>query len=191
MDYTLDWLKAQIAAGTTFKYVYFWGHTPKQAGVVDKSCFSQWFDAPFTLDGIDYATAEHYMMAEKARLFGDEASRLRIVHSRTPAEAKTLGRKIRHFDEAMWLQQRFEIVVRGNVAKFTQHPALAAYLLGTGQRVIVEASPYDAIWGIGVTAHDAAASDPTQWRGLNLLGFVLMVVREQLLASTEVQTTAA
>lgn len=182
MDYTLDWLKAQIAAGTTFKYVYFWGHTPKQAGVVDKSCFSQWFDAPFTLDGIDYATAEHYMMAEKARLFGDEASRLRIVHSRTPAEAKTLGRKIRHFDEAMWLQQRFEIVVRGNVAKFTQHPALAAYLLGTGQRVIVEASPYDAIWGIGLTAHDAAANDPTQWRGLNLLGFVLMVVREQLLA---------
>ena len=69
--------------------------------------------------------------------------------------------------------------------------SLAAYLLGTGQRVIVEASPYDAIWGIGLTAHDAAANDPTQWRGLNLLGFVLMVVREQLLASTEVQTTAA
>lgn len=181
MNYTLDELKAKIAAGNTFKYVYFWGHTPKQAGVVDKSCFSQWFDAPFSLDGIDYATAEHYMMAEKARLFGDEASRLRIVHSRTPAEAKTLGRKIRNFDEAVWLAQRFEIVVRGNVAKFTQHPALAAYLLGTGQRVIVEASPYDAIWGIGVTAHDAAANDPTQWRGLNLLGFALMAVRATLI----------
>ena len=180
MNYTLDWLKAQIAAGNTFKYVYFGGHTPKQADVVDKSCFSQWFDSSFSLDGINYATAEHYMMAEKARLFGDEANRIRIIHSRTPAEAKTLGRNIRNFEEAMWLAQRFDIVVRGNVAKFSQHPVLAAYLRGTGQRVIVEASPYDAIWGIGLTAHDAAASDPLQWRGLNLLGFALMQVREAL-----------
>lgn len=187
----LEQLQQQMAEGKAFQYLYFWGHTPKQADVVDKSCFSQWFDAPFMLEGIRYATAEHYMMVEKARLFGDEASRIRIVHSHTPAEAKTLGRQIRGFDEATWLQHRFAIVVRGNVAKFSQHPALAAYLLGTGQRVIVEASPYDAIWGIGLTADHAAADDPLQWRGLNLLGFALMVVREQLHASTANSFTVA
>jgi len=162
------------------KYLFFWGHQPTADGSIGKSCMSQWFEAAFTVEGMRYRTAEHYMMAEKARLFGDEAVRAQILEARTPAEAKKLGRGIRDFDEAAWLDARFDIVVRGNSAKFSQDDALRAYLVSTGDRVLVEASPVDAIWGIGLASNDAEAGDPRKWRGLNLLGFALMEARARL-----------
>ena len=125
------------------------------------------------------ATAEHYMMAEKARLFDNSATDA-IVAAAHPGEAKKLGRKIRNFDQAIWEKHRFDIVVRGNLAKFSQHEPLKQYLLGTGDRVLVEASPHDRIWGIGIAESDPAAQNPYDWKGLNLLGFALMAVREQL-----------
>lgn len=173
-------LIAATAAGKRFRYLYFWGHQPERDGSVGKGCLSQWWPCRFVVDGVAYASAEHWMMAEKARLFGDEGTLARILAARTPAEAKTLGRAVRGFSQAPWDAACFGIVVAGNVAKFGQDEDLRAYLLGTGARVLVEASPRDRIWGIGLTASDPRAADPRSWRGENLLGFALMEAREQL-----------
>jgi hypothetical protein len=162
--------------------LFFWGHTGQPGAAVGKECFSQWYPAAFTLDGDTYATAEHYVMAEKARLFDDEATRAAILQARHPNDAKKLGRGVQNFDGARWEAARFNIVVQGNAAKFSQHPALQEFLLQTRPRVLVEASPVDAIWGIGLAQDSPHANNPTEWQGLNLLGFALMEVREQLAA---------
>ncbi|UOQ73319.1 NADAR family protein [Hymenobacter cellulosilyticus] len=175
----LSSLQAALAAGQLGHYLYFWGHTAK-ADSLGKECFSQWYPAAFELDGYVYPTAEHYMMAEKARLFQDEATRAAIITAKHPNDAKKLGRQIKNFDEAAWLAARFAIVVRGNLAKFSQHPELRKFLVGTGSQILVEASPVDTIWGIGLVQDHPAAADPSTWRGLNLLGFALMEVRDQL-----------
>ncbi|KAB2345671.1 NADAR family protein [Actinomadura rudentiformis] len=163
------------------KYLYFWGHQPGKEGAVGSGCLSQWWPLhPFTVEGVDYRSAEHWMMAGKARLFGDDAMLSRILEANSPAEAKALGGKVQGFDEETWAAHRFEIVAEGNVAKFGQHDDLKTYLLGTGARVLVEASPRDRIWGIGLAATDERVSDPHKWRGLNLLGFALMEARARL-----------
>ena len=173
-------LQARLKAGLAPDYLCFWGHRPEQSGAVGKGCLSQWFGAEFTLEGDRFRSAEHFMMAEKARLFGDLAARDAILRASTPGEVKALGRTVTGFDDAKWNAARFAIVVRGNAAKFSQNPALLAYLLGTGQRVLVEASPVDRIWGIGLAGDHADAAQPARWRGLNLLGFALMAVRAEL-----------
>lgn len=173
-------LLAAIDGGLNPKYLYFWGHKAEADGSVGKGSLSQWFPAEFTVDGDRYRTAEHFMMAEKARLFGDGEIRAQILDCTTPAEAKALGRAVRNFDERRWNAERFEIVVRGNVAKFGQSPSMREFLLRTGNKVLVEASPSDRIWGIGMTAQDEFALQPQKWRGRNLLGFALMAAREQL-----------
>jgi ribA/ribD-fused uncharacterized protein len=178
MLYSTDWLLKQQPNAT--KYLFFWGHTPKQKDIVDKSCFSQWFPAAFTVAGDTYATAEHWMMAEKARLFGNNEVRRRIIAVGHPDEAKKLGRQVTGFDPAVWDAQKFDLVVTGNYHKFNQYAQLKEYLLTTGDRVLVEASPVDAIWGIGLAATHPDASQPAKWPGENLLGFALMEVRDQL-----------
>jgi len=161
------------------KFVFFWSHrTPP--GQLTAACFSQWYPAGFDLDGIHYPTAEHYMMAEKALLFEDDEIYDKILHTNHPGAAKRLGRQVRGFRDDVWRGERYDIVVRGNLAKFSQHDDLRDYLLGTNDRVLVEASPKDKIWGIGLPQDDPRARQPSQWRGLNLLGFALMEVREQL-----------
>jgi hypothetical protein len=148
--------------------------------VLDATCLSQWFPAPFVVEGALYPTAEHYMMAGKAALFGDEAARERILAAAQPGAAKKLGRTIQNFDEETWAQHRFEIVVQGNYHKFGQNPRLRDFLLATAGRVLVEASPLDRIWGIGLGRTNPAAQNPEAWPGLNLLGFALMQVRGRL-----------
>jgi ribA/ribD-fused uncharacterized protein len=172
-------LPTYFAQGHRPEYLLFWGHQAPKTGV-NRSCFSQWFEAGFEVDGIAYRTAEHFMMAGKARLFDDLATCERILAARTPGEAKKLGREIRGFDETAWVAARLDIVTQGNIAKFAQNPALGAFLLGTGRQVLVEASPVDPVWGIGLAATDPAAQDPRAWRGLNLLGFALMAARDAL-----------
>ena len=177
---TVDQLKAAVANGTQPKFVFFWGHKPSVDGSVTKSCFSQWWVAPFSVDDTTYPTAEHYMMASKARLFGDEGALQRILLARHPKQAKQEGRQVAGFDEAAWVKHRFDLVVTGNHAKFSQHPELAQFLLQTGERVLAEASPADRLWGIGLAADDERAADPVRWEGLNLLGFALMEARAKL-----------
>ena len=172
-----------INHGNTVKYLFFWGHQPKSKSHIDKACFSQWYQVGFQCEGVFYKTAEHYMMAEKAKLFDDNKIREEILNADHPGEAKTLGRKIRGFKDELWNKKRFSIVVRGNVAKFSAHESLKSYLIGTGERILVEASPVDKIWGIGLAANDLDAENPYRWKGLNLLGFALMEARQIIMES--------
>ena len=178
--YDIQWLKDRFENGDSLKFKYFWGHTNTYNEAVGKFCFSQWFDSPFTVEGREYKTSEQWMMAQKALLFNDKASYDKIMASATPAKAKELGRYVIGFDEKSWNDKRFDIVKTGNIHKFNQNPALGDYLLNTGNSILVEASPVDAIWGIGLS-HDSKHIDNIYaWRGLNLLGFVLMEVRDFL-----------
>ncbi|WP_269854076.1 NADAR family protein [Streptomyces sp. RPT161] len=173
-------LAALVAGGAVPKYLMFWGHRPTRDGSVGPSCLSQWWPAEFAVDGVRYPTAEHWMMAGKARLFGDERTAAEVLAAGHPNEAKALGRQVRGFEEELWARHRWDLVVEGNVAKFGQHPALRDFLLGTRSRVLVEASPLDRVWGIGLAADDERAADPARWRGSNLLGFALMETRSRL-----------
>ena len=170
----------ELGDGDGLDFVFFWGHQPPSDGGVGPSCLSQWWPAPFSVDGIAYPTAEHWMMAEKARLFGDADVEARVLAAGTPKQAKALGREVTPFDSERWEDARFDVVVRGNLAKFEQNPHLRRYLEGTGDAVLVEASPVDRIWGIGLAEDDPRARRPREWDGLNLLGFALMEVRARL-----------
>jgi len=155
----------------TERFTFFWSGP-----------FSQWHKSPFTLDGMIYNTAEQYMMAEKARLFGDEEMCARIVAASDPRDQKALGRRVRGFDEMRWNAAAREIVYRGNRAKFTTHRDLLAALFETSDTTLVEASPLDTIWGIGLAADDPDAADREKWRGTNWLGEVLTRLRDALAA---------
>jgi ribA/ribD-fused uncharacterized protein len=169
--------------GKRVKFVFFWGHQPGQQGV-GKWVLSQWWPSPFEVDGVAFATAEHYMMWGKAMLFGDERTAERILAAGHPKQAKDLGRQVRDFDQATWEEHRVDIVRTGNIHKFGQHDDLREFLLGTRDRVLVEASPLDRVWGIGLREDDPRAEDPARWAGLNLLGFALCDVRDVLARAT-------
>ncbi|MFE5475130.1 NADAR family protein [Nocardia sp. NPDC056541] len=177
---SVEQLCRAIEQGASPKYLAFWGHSPRRDGTIGSSSLSQWWPATFVVDGVEFASAEHYMMWRKAMLFEDAATAAKILEVGHPSQAKKLGRQIRDFDEDIWERTRFDIVVAGSVAKFGQDDALREYLVGTGARVLVEASPMDRIWGIGMAADDSGALDPVRWKGLNLLGFALMRARDEL-----------
>lgn len=167
-----------LQQGNRAKFVFFWGHQQPKTGV-NKSCFSQWFESSFYHGTTYYKTAEHFMMAEKARLF-DASLVEQILEANTPAEAKKLGRKVENFENSVWESKRFDIVVQANLLKFGQNGALKEFLVSTGDRVLVEASPVDNVWGIGMATDHPNAENPSKWKGLNLLGYALMEVRSQL-----------
>ena len=178
IDVTL--LKTRFDAGERIKFVHFWGHQPAKDGSITQSCFSQWYEANFTIVDIAYPTAEHYMMAEKARLFNDAKTLQKVLVANSPGAAKAAGREVVNFDELVWVKHRERIVFEANFAKFSQHTELGQFLLNTGDRVLVEASPVDRIWGVGLAANDEKINNPHSWQGLNLLGFTLMHVRNAL-----------
>ena len=173
----LEDLRSRFNAGESLEFVFFWGHQASRNGVT-ASCFSQWYKTPFVVDGQRYPTAEHFMMAEKAALFEDLETRQQVLQAEDPSTAKALGRQVRGFDETIWLANRFSIVARASQAKFAQNLELQHFLKQTGSSILVEASPVDKIWGIGLAKDDVRASDPNLWLGLNLLGFALMQVRD-------------
>lgn len=181
--YDLDTLINQSKSKKRLKYIYFWGHQPQANGEIGHGCFSQWWQSPFVIGSDTYLTAEHYMMAQKALLFDDQAVFAKILaakHPKHPKQVKALGREVVKFDENTWQQHRYKIVVAGNLAKFGQHKELGQYLINTGKRVLVEASPYDKVWGVGLAKDDERITNPQRWQGLNLLGFALMEVRDKL-----------
>lgn len=180
MNYSVEWLVNKINAGETVKYIQFWGHQPSKDGSLTATCFSQWWLSTFTVDGILYRSAEHWMMAGKARLFGDAVALEKILASEKPAEAKAIGRTILNFDDVLWKKEGYPIVVQGSIHKFSSDPQLREFLLNTADRIIVEASPVDAIWGTGHAKDHPNAERPWLWRGSNLLGFALMEARDAL-----------
>lgn len=178
MNYSKAKLIQQFNSGEKIKWLFFWGHTPKKD--IGASCLSQWWYAKFKKEGITYPTAEHWMMAEKARLFNDQEVCRKIIKANSPALAKKLGRQVRGFKGEVWDANKYEIVKQGNLLKFEQNPELKTFLVNTKQRVLVEASPVDRIWGIGLAKDDDRAPNPIKWKGENLLGFALMEVRDEL-----------
>ena len=142
--------------------------------------FSQWYPSEFTVHHLKFNCAEQFMMYGKATLFGDLETAGKILQAVSPKEQKALGRSIRNFDESVWLLFREGIVYTGSYQKFTQNQALEKALLATTGTTLVEASPYDKIWGIGLSENDPKASNRATWDGLNLLGETLTRVREAI-----------
>lgn len=156
----------------------FYGH--KTTDEITEMCLSQWYPCEFEAEGTKYTSAEQYMMAEKARLFGDEEIRAQILKTSDPAICKKLGRKVRNFNQEKWNKNRENIARKGNFYKFSQNAKLREFLLSTGDKILVEASPRDRIWGIGMGKSNPDALDPAKWRGRNLLGFSIMSVRKKI-----------
>jgi ribA/ribD-fused uncharacterized protein len=156
--------------GETVRYLLFWGHTPRSDGTIGRSCLSQWWPAPFAVGGVEYATAEHWKMAGRERLFGDAEAERAVLTAPNPALARKAGRLVRGFDEEVWERERLGTVAEGSTHKVGQDPRLRAYLLATAGRVLVEASPVDLIRGIGPADDDERAKDPARWRGLKSPG---------------------
>ncbi len=173
-------LRRASESGERLAYRFFWGHRARKDGALSDSCFSQWWPCRFVVDGQPYSSAEQYMMAAKARLFDDGEALARILAVDDPGRIKALGRQVRSFDEAKWAAARFDIVTVGNVEKFGQDERLRRHLSATGDEILVEASPLDRVWGIGLAADHEDATRPERWPGLNLLGFALMRGRAML-----------
>lgn len=157
------------------KYIFFCSHVPNKLGV---HIFSQWFPCKFTDGKVNYLNAEQYMMSQKSLLFGDHEVYNLVMETDDPEIMKKLGRKIKGFDEKIWDEHKFKIVVDGNHLKFGQNPELFKKLKSTGNKIIVEAASYDIVWGIGLKAEVAVNIPEQDWPGLNLLGKALMKVRD-------------
>lgn len=177
--YSAAAIAEEQAAGIERETVYFWGHHSRRE-TVGGECLSQWYKAGFNVGHLTYCCMEQYMMSKKALLFGDEETNRKIMASEEPGEIKRLGRSVAGFDEKLWEQFRVPIVLTGNYYKFSQLPRLRNFLLNTGEALLVEASPLDTVWGIGMDAAKAAALPARCWNGCNLLGFSLMEVRDEL-----------
>lgn len=150
------------------KFIFFWGGP-----------LSQWFKCTIIIDGVTYNCAEQYMMAMKAQYFGDTIALIQIMKAKDPRTQKLLGRSVKNFDANQWSKVARHFVYKANLAKFSD-PKLKQILLDTGDKEIVEASPTDTIWGIGLAEDNPARFDKSQWRGTNWLGQILMQVREEL-----------
>lgn len=156
------------------KFTFFWkSYSP----------FSQWHPANFTINELSFNCAEQYMMYMKATLFNDEETAEKILNAVTPSEQKSLGRKVKNFDKELWESNCKKFVYDANYAKFTQNPELLGKLLKTKGTTLVEASPSDCIWGVGLAQDDPRIQNRETWRGTNWLGEVLTKVREDILSS--------
>jgi hypothetical protein len=158
---------------STSAYLFFWGK---------EDVFSNWHPSRFTYHGIEFLHVEQFMMYSKAMLFGDRVTASRILQEPSPKRCKDLGREVQGFVDAVWNEKREGIVEVGCREKFLQNTNMLAVLLGTEGKVLVEASPYDRIWGIGLSENDPRAMTTNTWRGLNLLGLILTNIRDQLIS---------
>lgn len=155
----------------TDKYVFFFG------GIC-----SQWVPSKFIIDGIEYNCAEQYMMAQKALFFKDKEQQQKIMNTDNPRDQKYYGRQVKNFDDKEWSKISRGVVYKGNMAKFTQNLDMLEELISYGNRKIVEASPTDTIWGIGLAVNDPKIHDEKNWRGTNWLGETIMEVRNDIIS---------
>lgn len=153
------------------KFEYFWQK---------ESVFSQWYPSKFVVDGVEYSCAEQYMMQQKAVLMNDMDTAEIIMALDEPNEMKHSGRYVKNFSQTLWDRHCMEIVEKGNIAKFSQNDDLKTILFSTYPKTLVEASPYDKIWGIGLRKDDPRAWNKSTWLGKNLLGGILTRVRDKL-----------
>lgn len=153
----------------TDKYVFFWDGYP-----------SQWYLAPMTIGGIEYNCCEQFMMHQKALFFGDEETAEKVMKTKNPHDQKALGRQVKNFNSDRWNKVCLGIVYKGNYAKFTQNEDLKIELMSTFDRLFVEASPFDQIWGIGMGEEEHGVEDAKNWKGQNLLGWAITLVKQEL-----------
>jgi ribA/ribD-fused uncharacterized protein len=150
-------------------YLLFWSGWP-----------SNRHPSPFALDGREFNCVEQWMMFSKARYFGDDAIGDEVLREVSPRRQKELGRSVRGFDPIAWSEVSKAVVYRGVREKFVQNDDLRAELQATRDLVIVEASPLDTIWGIGLAVDHPDATNPAKWCGSNWLGELLMRARMEL-----------
>lgn len=160
--------------------LFFW-HEYEENGYL-----SNWFKSEFVIDDFCYQHVEQYIMAQKAKIFHDSKCYTAILKTDSPDECKRIGRKVANFNEEIWEQNRYRVLKEGVYAKFSQNEGLRNALLGTGNSIIAEASPYDSIFGIKLSEEEAKKVKPEQWPGANLLGIALMEVREELGGKTNI-----
>jgi ribA/ribD-fused uncharacterized protein len=156
-------------------FIFFWGHkNPKKP-------FSNWWIAPFNYQGISFNCVEQFMMYRKAQIFGDEKTAKKILEAESPGTQKKLGRQVANFSPSVWDNYKKVVVYEGSKAKYNQNPKLKELLIKTYPHTLVEASPYDKIWGIGLSADNPKALNRETWQGENLLGEILTELRDELL----------
>ena len=151
------------------QYYFFW-----------KSKLSNWHMCNFVMNGVTYNCGEQAMMAEKAILFNDKDTLFQIMTTSHPKTIQALGRQIKNFSQEVWDKNKYRIMVDLSYARFSQNQYLKDLLLDTGDKILVEASPIDKIWGIGLDGNEAKITPDTEWKGQNLLGKALTEVRNRL-----------
>jgi len=154
---------------TTRNYYFFWKHR-----------LSQWHMVDFVISGIKYCCCEQYMMHKKALLFNDYVIATEIMKTNSPKLHQELGRKIKDFDQTLWDSNKERIVYDANIARFTQSEPCRELLFSTDQALLVEASPYDIVWGVGLGKDDPRILNESNWRGQNLLGKILTKIRDEI-----------
>jgi len=152
------------------KYHFFWNGP-----------FSQWHPSTFMYQFVVFNCAEQAMMAHKAITFNSMDVYHKIMAASHPSQQKKLGRIVQNFDEAIWNRTKRRLVFEINMAKFTQNTELKQHLFATKGKRIVEASPLDPIWGVGLCETDPLILDEKNWKGQNLLGETLTLVRDVLM----------
>ena len=186
--YTIDWLINEVKSDKKLQYICFWHEGQEYPNHV----FSQWYEGKhFNVNGRTYFTAEQYMMSEKALLFQDLYHYALIMQEKSPKVCKDLGREVQGFKPATWNASLREIIFHGNLGKFQADIELVAALLSTENAILIEASPYDGIYGAGLQESDLLNADgtlkvlPQNWvnpkngvQAQNHLGFVLMGIRD-------------
>lgn len=185
MKYSREKLIDENKVFTKDDFIFFW--SAGKGNKIDKGCLSQWYMSDFIIDGRRYCCAEQFMMAKKAELFKDYETLKEILKATSPKRIKELGRQVRNFEPSRWNAYKTGYVRQANLAKFSQKQELRDFICGTRGKILVEASPYDRIWGIGMYESNKKSVDPSSWLGTNLLGFILMEVRDEIMNSTQEQ----
>lgn len=165
MVYSLEDLKKAYSKGQHYKFLFFWGHTPDPAGLYNRDLLKSVVVARFEVDGITYSCAEQFMMAEKARMFHDEEMLSLILEAKQPKAMKAYGRSVRDFDKGTWDHACYGIVKQASMAKFSQNPELWEFLRSTRNRILVEASPRDRIWGNRYGKEQSGCAMPVKVEG--------------------------
>ena len=151
-------------------------HNPKE----ENGYLSNWYPSPFTVEKKAFSSMEQFMMYRKAICFGDEAVGANILATHDASQIKALGRQVSNYDEHIWNGIRQIVVYEGLLAKFLQNEALKEKLKSTDEAMLAECAVKDLIWGVGLSMKDPDRLDKTKWKGQNLLGYTLMMVRERL-----------
>ena len=177
--YSLSKLKTDFNKGKKIDFLFFYGHT-NDKNEITKSSLSQWYIKDFKENNLTFNCMEKYMMYNKALLFDDKKIAEEILNNNQPKAIKELGRKVSNFKDEIWDKVKYTIILKGNYYKFSQNNDLRNFLLNTKNKVLVEASPYDKVWGIKMKYDNENIENPFFWQGENLLGFALMEVRDEI-----------